>query len=57
MSSTMSLHSHDSIYSQLTLGKHIADTEQRLLTMSVSLHTETRCPNLIIQVTNTESTS
>ena len=42
--STTCLHYHTSVYSQLAqlaLDIHIVNTEQRLVTMSVSLHTQT----------------
>ena len=50
--STTCLHSHTSIYSQLTLDIHIENTEQRLVTMSVSLSTQTGLVNIIIQILN-----
>ena len=48
---------HTSIYSKLTLDRHVANTEQRLITMSASLCTQTGLHNLTIQVQNIESTS
>ena len=51
--STTCLHSYISIYSQLTLDVHVANKEQRLVTMSVSLCTQTVLPNLTSQILNT----
>ena len=44
---------HTSIYSQLTLDIHTANTEQRQVTMSASLCTQNGSPNLTIEVLNT----
>ena len=41
MNQRSGLHLQTSIYSQLTPDVHIANIEQRLVTMSVSLHTQT----------------
>ena len=46
------LHSYISIYSQLTLDVHVSNTEQRLVTMLESLHTQTGLPNLTNQMMN-----
>ena len=53
--STTCLHSYISIYSQLTLDIHVANKEQRLVTMSTSLHTQTGLPNLTSEILNTRA--
>ena len=47
------LHSYISIYSQLILVVHIADIEQRLVTMSESLYIQTGLLNLTTQIPDT----
>ena len=53
--STTCLHSYISIYSQLTLDIHVANKEQRLVTMSASLHTQTGLPNFTSEILNTRA--